>query len=68
LQTFIGQLLLDESLPASLGVSFLLLGLFAMALSAMSSMFSANAETHPMHRLATVEEVAGAVAFLAGPA
>jgi hypothetical protein len=42
LQTFIGQLLLDESLPANLGVSFLLLGLFAMALSAMSSMFSAS--------------------------
>jgi hypothetical protein len=33
---------LDESLPASLGLSFLLLGIFAMALSAMSSMFSAS--------------------------
>jgi hypothetical protein len=42
LQTFIGQLALDESLPASLGVSFLLLGVLAMALSAMSSMFSAS--------------------------
>jgi hypothetical protein len=42
LQTFIRQLALDESLPASLCVSFLLLGMFAMALSAMSSMFSAS--------------------------
>ena len=42
LQTFIGQLALDESLPASLAVSFLLLGVLAMALSAMSSMFSAS--------------------------
>jgi len=42
LPAFIRQLALDESLPASLGVSFLLLGIFAMALSAMSSMFSAS--------------------------
>ena len=42
LQTFIGQLALDDSLPASLAISFLLLGMFAMALSAMSSMLSAS--------------------------
>jgi hypothetical protein len=42
LQTFIGQLALDESMPAGLAVSFLLLGMFAIALSAMSSMFSAS--------------------------
>jgi hypothetical protein len=42
LQTFIGQLILNESLPAELAISFLLLGVFATALSAMSSMFSAS--------------------------
>jgi len=42
LQTFIGQLALDDSLPASLATSFLLLGIIAMALSAMSSMLSAS--------------------------
>jgi hypothetical protein len=42
LQTFIGQLALEDSLPASLAISFLLLGMFAMALSAMSSMLSAS--------------------------
>jgi len=42
LQMFIRQLALDDSLPASLAMSFLLVGMFAMALSAMSSMFSAS--------------------------
>jgi len=42
LQMFIGQLALDDSLPASLATSFLLLGIIAMALSAMSSMLSAS--------------------------
>jgi hypothetical protein len=42
LQIFIGQLAMDDSLPASLAISLLLVGLFAMALSAMSSMFSAS--------------------------
>jgi hypothetical protein len=42
LQTFIRQLALDDSLPASLTICFLLIGMFAMALSAMSSMFSAS--------------------------
>ena len=42
LQIFIRQLALDDSLPASLAISLLLVGMFAMALSAMSSMFSAS--------------------------
>jgi hypothetical protein len=42
LQMFIRQLALDDSLPASLAICFLLIGMFAMALSAMSSMFSAS--------------------------
>jgi hypothetical protein len=42
LQMFIRQLALDDSLPAGLAISFLLVGMFAMALSAMSSMFSAS--------------------------
>jgi hypothetical protein len=42
LQMFIRQLALDDSLPASLTICFLLIGMFAMALSAMSSMFSAS--------------------------
>jgi hypothetical protein len=42
LQTFIRQLSLEESLPASLAMSLLVLGIFTMALSAASSMLSAS--------------------------
>jgi hypothetical protein len=42
LQMFIRQLALDDSLPATLTICFLLVGMFAMALSSMSSMFSAS--------------------------
>jgi hypothetical protein len=42
LQIFIRQLALEQSLPASLAMSLLLVGMFAMALAAMSSMFSAS--------------------------
>jgi hypothetical protein len=42
LQVFIRQLALDDSLPASLAISFLVVGMFAMAFSAMISMFSAS--------------------------
>ena len=42
LQTFIRQLSLEESPPASLAVSLLLLGILTMALSAASSMLSAS--------------------------
>ena len=42
LQTFIRQLTLEESFPASLAISLLLVGIFAMALSATSSMLSAS--------------------------
>jgi hypothetical protein len=42
LQMFIRQLALEQSLPANLAVSLLLVGMFAMALGAMSSMFSAS--------------------------
>ena len=42
LQIFIRQLALEQSMPASLAVSLLLVGMFAMALGAMSSMFSAS--------------------------
>jgi hypothetical protein len=42
LKMFIRQLALEQNLPASLAMSLLLVGMFAMALSAMSSMFSAS--------------------------
>jgi hypothetical protein len=42
LQTFVRQLTLEESLPASLAISLLLVGIFAMVLSATSSMLSAS--------------------------
>jgi hypothetical protein len=42
LQTFIRRLSLEESLPASFAISLLLVGIFALALSAMSSMLSAS--------------------------
>jgi hypothetical protein len=42
LPTFIGALALEESLPARLALSLLSIGMVAMALSAMSSMFSAS--------------------------
>ena len=42
LQTFIRQLALDESLPASLAISLVIVGIFAMSLSATSSMLSAS--------------------------
>ncbi|HEY7246932.1 MAG TPA: hypothetical protein VH678_23915 [Xanthobacteraceae bacterium] len=42
LQMFIRQLSMDDSLPATLAISFVLVGLFAMALSATSSMLSAS--------------------------
>ncbi len=42
LQTFIRQLTLEESLPASLAISLLVLGILTMALSAASSMLSAS--------------------------
>ena len=41
-QTFIRQLALDENLPASLAISLLIVGIFAMSLSATSSMLSAS--------------------------
>jgi hypothetical protein len=42
LQTFIRQLTSEESLPASLAISLLVLGILTMALSAASSMLSAS--------------------------
>ena len=42
LQTFIRQLIVEESLPASLAISLLALGIITMALSAASSMLSAS--------------------------